>query len=71
MSTETSTPDVTANARTDAAPSAGETAVDPPGLTDEFPFESPEFGVGGFLPHLDPVDPLDERDPLEQGGEQR
>ena len=27
--------------------------IDPPGVEDEFPFESSEFGVGGFLPHLD------------------
>ena len=29
------------------------TGIDPPGVEDEFPFESSEFGVGGFLPHLD------------------
>jgi|GEM_PF-1094444 len=26
---------------------------------DEFPFESSEFGVGGFLPHLDAAAPAD------------
>ena len=40
------------------------TALHPPGTDDEFPFESPEFGVGGFLPHLDPLNPSD-------GGETR
>ncbi|MGA8044659.1 MAG: hypothetical protein WCA30_00165 [Dermatophilaceae bacterium] len=64
MSTETSTPDVTPDARANAAPPADATTVDPPGPGDEFPFESPEFGVGGFLPHLDPLDPTD-------GGETR
>ena len=32
------------------------TGIDPPGVEDEFPFESSEFGVGGFLPHLDQAD---------------
>ncbi|WP_193315307.1 hypothetical protein [Nostocoides sp. F2B08] len=55
MSTESSTPDV---------PVDESTALDPPGTEDEFPFESPEFGVGGFLPHLDPPN-------LTDGGETR
>ena len=36
---------------------AAATEVDPTPSSDELPFESPEFGVGGFLPHLD--DPTD------------
>jgi hypothetical protein len=38
--------------QTTAETSAGIEA-DPNAEADEFPFESAEFGVGGFLPHLD------------------
>ena len=36
---------------------AARVEIDPAPSSDELPFESPEFGVGGFLPHLD--DPTD------------
>ena len=36
-----------------AASAESRAGIDPPGVEDEFPFESSEFGVGGFLPHLD------------------
>lgn len=56
MSTETSTPDVTVDEPIKTATRADSTALDPPGTGDAFPFESSEFGVGGFLPHLDPAE---------------
>ena len=32
---------------------AAEAGTDPDPIGDELPFESPEFGVGGFFPRLD------------------
>jgi hypothetical protein len=52
MSTKTTTPDVPVD-----EPSTAETLAElEPGAAptgDEPPFESPEFGVGGFFPHLE------------------
>ena len=55
MSSQTTTPAVPVD-----EPYAVETSTTPPGAGpepavngDEPPFESPEFGVGGFFPHLD------------------
>lgn len=59
MSTESSTPDVPVDESTDITTRADSTALDPQGTDDEFPFESSEFGVGGFLPHLDPLNPTE------------
>ena len=52
MSSTTTTADVLVD-----EPSTAETPAegwaDPAPTGDELPFESPEFGVGGFFPHLD------------------
>lgn len=66
---QTPTPNVPLDEPT-TAPTAGEplngiepglpAGIDPPDTgDDEFPFESSEFGVGGFLPHLDADAPAD------------
>ena len=67
MSSKTTSPDVPSH-----GPSALETAAEagtrqaPTG--DELPFESPEFGVIGFLPHLDaPPSPDHVTDPSPPG----
>ena len=52
MSTEPTFPETTFPATTGRNVDSAE----PPGAEDEFPFESSEFGVGGFLPHLDPAE---------------
>lgn len=52
MSSNTTTPDVPVDEPSTAeAPAEAGTDSAPTG--DELPFESAEFGVGGFLPHLE------------------
>lgn len=52
MSSKTTTsPDVSFDEPTTAATPA-DPGVDPATTGDELPFESPEFGVSGFFPHL-------------------
>lgn len=54
MSNQIATPDPPSTAETPAQASAEAQAGTGPAPTgQEFPFESPEFGVGGFFPHLD------------------
>ena len=53
MFSRTTSPDVPV-VEPSTAVSPAEAGTDPPlAGDDELPFESPELGVGGFLPHLD------------------
>jgi hypothetical protein len=51
MSTKTTGSNVSVDEPSTAPPT--ELGTDPAPTGDDLPFESPEFGVGGFLPHLD------------------
>ena len=52
MSSQTASPDVPVDESPAPEPPA-DAGSDPTSAGDDLPFESPEFGVEGFLPHLD------------------
>jgi hypothetical protein len=52
MSSQTASPDVPVD-EPSTAESPAEAGTDPVATGDDLPFEWPELGVGGFLPHLD------------------
>ena len=52
MSTKTTSSNVSVD-EPSTAEAPAEVGTDPAPTGDDLPFESPEFGVGGFLPHLD------------------
>ncbi len=52
MSSQTVSPDVPVD-EPSTAESPAEVGTDPVATGDDLPFEWPELGVGGFLPHLD------------------
>ena len=52
MSSQTASPDVPVD-EPQASESPADAGIDPTAAGDDLPFESPELGVGGFLPHLD------------------
>jgi hypothetical protein len=52
MSSQTASPDVPVDEPSVLEPTA-DAEIDPTSAGDDLPFESPELGVGGFLPHLD------------------
>ncbi len=54
MNSQIATPDVPVDAPSTAqTPTEAQAGTGPAPIGEEFPFESPEFGVGGFFPHLD------------------
>ena len=52
MSSQTVSPDVPVD-EPSTTESPADAGTDPVATGDDLPFESPELGVGGFLPHLD------------------
>ena len=52
MSTKTISPEVPVDERS-TAETPTDPVTDPASVGEGLPFESPEFGLGGFLPHLD------------------
>jgi hypothetical protein len=52
MSSQTASPEVPVDEQP-APESPADAGIDPTSAGDDLPFESPELGVGGFLPHLD------------------
>ena len=52
MSSQTASPDVPVD-EPPTPESPADAGIDPTSAGDDLPFESPELGVGGFLPHLD------------------
>ena len=52
MSSQTASPDVPVD-EPSTTESPADAGTDPAVPEDDLPFESPEFGVEGFLPHLD------------------
>ena len=55
MSSQTTSPDVPVD-EPSTVESPADAGAEPAPTGDDLPFESPEFGVGGFLPHLDTAD---------------
>jgi len=51
MSSQTASPETPVD-EPSTAESPADAGTDPAPTGDDLPFESPELGVGGFLPHL-------------------